>query len=96
MEDFKICTTAKRIVVKVGTSTLTHANGRLHLQRMESLARPLTDLRNGGREVVLVSSGAVGAGLGRLGLEEKNHAGTAGRCRRGPRPAHAGLFQTVL
>lgn len=71
MEDFKICTTAKRIVVKVGTSTLTHANGRLHLQRMESLARQLTDLRNGGREVVLVSSGAVGAGLGRLGLEER-------------------------
>lgn len=71
MDHFKLCTTAKRIVVKVGTSTLTHDNGRLHLQRMENLARQLTDLRNSGRDVVLVSSGAVGAGLGRLGLERR-------------------------
>jgi glutamate 5-kinase len=62
---------AKRIVVKVGTSTLTHDTGKLNLNRMELLVRQLTDLHNQGREVVLVTSGAVGVGLGRLGLRER-------------------------
>jgi glutamate 5-kinase len=60
-----------RIVVKVGTSTLTHNTGKLNLNRMEQLVRQLVDLRNQNREVILVTSGAVGAGMGRLGLTQK-------------------------
>lgn len=59
---------AKRIVIKVGTSSLTHENGKINLQKMESLARVLTDLANEGKEVVLVTSGAIGTGAQRLGL----------------------------
>lgn len=62
---------ARRIVVKVGTSSLTYANGKLHIHRIELLARQLADLQNSGREMVLVSSGAVGAGLGKLGLSAR-------------------------
>ncbi len=62
---------ARRIVIKVGTSTLTHASGKLNLNRMEQLVRQLADLQNQGKEVVLVTSGAVGAGLGRMGLSER-------------------------
>lgn len=62
---------AKRIVVKVGSSSLTHQTGKLDLQQIESLVRQLQDLRNQGKEVVLVSSGAVGAGMGKLGLAKK-------------------------
>lgn len=62
---------AKRIVVKVGTSTLTYETGKLNLNRMELLVRQLTDLHNQGREVVLVTSGAVGVGAGKLGLTER-------------------------
>ncbi|MBQ7718435.1 MAG: glutamate 5-kinase [Clostridia bacterium] len=62
---------AKRVVVKVGTSTLTHHNGRLNLRRIERLTRTLSDLKNQGREIILVSSGAVGAGAAKLGLRKK-------------------------
>jgi glutamate 5-kinase len=62
---------AKRIVIKVGTSTLAHSTGKLNLNRMEQLVRQLVDLQNQGREVVLVTSGAVGIGLGRLGFSER-------------------------
>jgi glutamate 5-kinase len=62
---------ARRLVVKVGTSTLTHKTGKLNLERMERLVRELVDQVNAGRQVVLVTSGAVGAGMGRLGLKEK-------------------------
>ncbi len=61
----------QRLVVKVGTSTLTHKTGKLNLERMERLVRELVDQVNCGRQVVLVTSGAVGAGMGRLGLSEK-------------------------
>ena len=57
-----------RVVVKVGTSTLTHSSGRLNLRRIEALARTLSDLKNAGREIVLVSSGAVSAGVAKSGL----------------------------
>lgn len=63
--------TAKRIVVKVGTSTLTHENGRLNLYRIETIVKQIADLVNQGKEMILVSSGAVGAGLAPLGLKEK-------------------------
>lgn len=62
---------ANRIVVKVGTSTLTHATGKLNLLRIEKLARELSDLANQGKQIILVSSGAVCAGMDRLGLKEK-------------------------
>lgn len=61
---------AKRVVIKVGTSTITYPGGQINLNRMEKMARELSDLRNQGKEVILVSSGAMGAGLGRLRLKE--------------------------
>lgn len=62
---------ARRIVVKVGTSSLTYNNGKLHIRSMELLVRQLADLKNSGKEILLVSSGAVGAGLGKLDLQAK-------------------------
>jgi glutamate 5-kinase len=61
----------KKIVVKVGTSLLAYDNGKINLQRMEKLVRVLADLHNSGREVILVSSGAVAVGIGMLGQEDK-------------------------
>ena len=60
-----------RIVIKVGTSTLTHSSGKLNLERVEKLVRVISNIRNIGHEVILVSSGAIGAGVGKVGLEEK-------------------------
>ncbi|MGI5825057.1 MAG: glutamate 5-kinase [Bacillota bacterium] len=62
---------AKRVVVKVGTSSLVYANGKLNFRAFDLLARQLADLKNSGRQVVLVSSGAVAAGMGKLALAEK-------------------------
>ena len=61
----------KRIVVKVGTSTLTYDNGNINLTRIEKLARVLSDIQNSGKEVVLVTSGAIGVGVSKLKLKEK-------------------------
>ena len=62
----------KRVVVKIGTSTLTHhKTGRLNIRRVEKLVKILADLQNEGKEIILVSSGAVGLGAGKLGLAEK-------------------------
>lgn len=61
----------KRIVVKVGTSTLTHKTGRLNIRRVEQLVKTLADIYNAGHEVILVSSGAIGLGMGKLGLRER-------------------------
>ena len=61
----------RRLVVKVGTSTLTHDTGRLNLRRMDHLARVLADLRNRGVEIILVSSGAIGVGVSKLKLASK-------------------------
>lgn len=60
-----------KIVVKVGTSTLAHTTGRLNIRRTSELCRVLSDLKNAGHEVILVSSGAIGMGVGKLGLREK-------------------------
>ena len=57
-----------RIVVKVGTSTLTYATGRLNIRHVEKLCKVLSDLKNAGNEVILVSSGAIGMGVGKLNL----------------------------
>lgn len=77
----------KRIVVKVGTSTLTHASGALDLRTMEKLVRVIADLTGAGHEIVLVSSGAIGVGTARLGLgarptelRMKQAAAAVGQC----------------
>ena len=57
-----------RTVIKVGTSTLAHTGGRLNIRRVELLCKILSDLKNAGHQVVLVSSGAIGMGVGKLGL----------------------------
>lgn len=63
--------THKRIIVKVGTTSLTYTNGRMDLKRIDNLAWVLSDLRNQGKDVVLVSSGAIAVGADRLNLSER-------------------------
>ena len=60
-----------RIVVKVGTSTLTHETGRINIRRIENLCKVLSDIKNAGHELILVSSGAIGLGVGKLNLKQK-------------------------
>ncbi len=62
---------AKRIVIKVGTSTLSHKNGHLNLHRIDLLVRQISDLANKGKEILLVTSGAVGAGLSKMKRTER-------------------------
>ena len=61
----------QRIVIKLGTSTLAHKTGKLNIRRMTNLVRVISDLHNSGREIIMVSSGAVGLGSGKIGLPEK-------------------------
>lgn len=77
----------KRIVIKLGTSTLTHRTGRLNIRRVENLVKVIADLKNAGKEIVIVSSGAVALGVGKLGLLErpkdtcmKQAAAAVGQC----------------
>ena len=76
-----------RIVVKIGTSTLTHATGHLNIRRVASLCQVISDIQNAGHEVILVSSGAIGMGVGKLGLRQrpkdiptKQAAAAVGQC----------------
>ena len=76
-----------RIVVKVGTSTLTHGTGKLNIRRVEKLCKVMSDLKNAGHEMVLVSSGAIGMGVGKLNLSgrpsdmpTKQAAAAVGQC----------------
>ena len=76
-----------RIVVKVGTSTLAYPTGRMNIRRVEELCRVLSDLKNAGNEIILVSSGAIGMGIGKLSLKErpkdiptKQAAAAVGQC----------------
>ena len=62
---------AKRIVVKVGTSTLTHENGGTNLRLLSQLARVLSDIRGSGKEIILVTSGAMGVGAAKLGFGQR-------------------------
>lgn len=62
---------SKRVVVKIGTSTLTYENGKLNFRRIEKISRTLTDIKNSGRDVILVTSGAIGVGVGKLNLSER-------------------------
>ena len=77
----------KRIVVKLGTSTLAHKTGKLNIRRMSNLVRVLSDLQNSGKEIIIVSSGAMGLGIGKLGLRKrpddtptKQAAAAVGQC----------------
>ena len=77
----------KRIVIKVGTSSLTYENGKLNLGSMERLVRGIADLKNSGKEIVLVSSAAIAVGQNRLGLKsrptqtkEKQATAAVGQC----------------
>ena len=76
-----------RIVVKIGTSTLAHPTGHLNIRRVEQLCKVLSDIKNAGNEVILVSSGAIGMGVGKLGLHcrpkdipTKQAAAAVGQC----------------
>ncbi len=76
-----------RIVVKVGTSTLTHSTGRMDIRHVETLCKVLSDVKNAGYEIVLVSSGAIGMGVGKLNLRGrpadmpgKQAAAAVGQC----------------
>ena len=76
-----------RIVVKIGTSTLTHASGCVNIRRIESLCKIISDMMNAGNEMILVSSGAIGMGTGKLNLKErpkdiagKQAAAAVGQC----------------
>ena len=73
-----------RIVVKVGTSTLAHSTGRLNIRHAEELVKVLSDLKNAGHEVILVSSGAIGMGVGKLSLSAHRYVLQAGLRRRRP------------
>ncbi len=82
-----VVSSARRIVVKVGTSTLTYDTGKVNFARIEKLAMVLSDLVNQGREVVLVTSGAIGVGVGKLKLKarpksvrEKQAVAAVGQC----------------
>lgn len=76
-----------RIVIKVGTSTLAYSTGNLNIRHMETLCKVISDIKNAGFEVILVSSGAVGMGMGKLSLSErpreltlKQAAAAVGQC----------------
>ena len=76
-----------RIVVKIGTSTLAHSTGHLNIRRVEHLCKVMSDIKNAGHEVILVSSGAIGMGVGKLGLRQrpqdiptKQAAAAVGQC----------------
>ena len=76
-----------RIVIKVGTSTLAYPTGHLNIRHFENLCKVLSDLKNAGHEIILVSSGAIGMGMGKLGLKArpedvptKQAAAAVGQC----------------
>ena len=76
-----------RVVIKVGTSTLAHPTGHLNIRRVENICKILCDIKNAGNEVILVSSGAIGMGVGKLGLRTrpsdiptKQAAAAVGQC----------------
>ncbi|MBS6444245.1 MAG: glutamate 5-kinase [Ruminococcus sp.] len=61
----------KRIVIKLGSSTLTHKTGRLNLRKMDNLIKVIADLHNSGKEIIMVSSGSIALGVGKLGFKER-------------------------
>ncbi len=63
--------TGKRMVVKVGTSTLTYATGHLNIRRVEKIVKTIADLQNAGNQMILVSSGSIALGMSKIGLRER-------------------------
>lgn len=62
-----------KAVIKIGTSTVAHPTGRINIRRMEELVKVISDVKNSGADVIIVSSGAIGMGAGKLGLKERPH-----------------------
>ena len=84
-----------RIVIKIGTSTLAHATGHLNIRRVEELCKIISDIKNSGHEVIVVSSGAIAVGTAKIGLPErpkelrmKQAAAAVGQCRLMHIPSH--------
>ena len=76
-----------RLVIKIGTSTLAHPSGHLNIKRVEHLCKVIADIKNSGNEIIMVSSGAIGMGVGKLGLKSrpkdmptKQAAAAVGQC----------------
>ncbi len=76
-----------RVVIKIGTSTLAHSTGHLNIRRVEEICKVVSDIKNAGNEVIMVSSGAIGMGVGKLGLTKrpqdiptKQAAAAVGQC----------------
>lgn len=76
-----------RIAIKIGTSTLAHATGHLNIRQVEKLCKIISDIKNAGHEVIMVSSGAIGMGVGKIGLQQrpkdiptKQAAAAVGQC----------------
>ena len=76
-----------RAIIKVGTSTLTHSTGALNIRRVEKMCKVISDLKNAGNDIIIVSSGAIGMGVGKLSLKErpkdiptKQAAAAVGQC----------------
>lgn len=76
-----------RVVIKIGTSTLAHSTGHLNIKRIEEICKVISDIKNAGNQVIMVSSGAIGMGVGKLGLKErpkdiptKQAAAAVGQC----------------
>lgn len=87
MKQLEAIKNANTVVIKLGTSTLTHSTGMLNLRRIEALVQSICDLQNSGKKMILVSSGAVSAGLAKIGfltrpdkIEEKQAAAAVGQC----------------
>ncbi|MDD4124102.1 MAG: glutamate 5-kinase [Eubacteriales bacterium] len=77
----------KRVVIKVGSSTLTHESGLLNIRKIETLVKCIADIQNSGRQIILVSSGAISCGIAKLGIYgkslgtvEKQAAASVGQC----------------
>lgn len=76
-----------RVVIKIGTSTLAHQTGHLNIKRVEEICKVISDIKNAGNQVIMISSGAIGMGVGKLGLKErptdiptKQAAAAVGQC----------------
>lgn len=72
----------QKTVVKVGTSTLTYENGKVNYRRVESLCKVLADLQNSGEQIMLVSSGAIGVGMGKTGMQKRRRSQKSRRWRQ--------------
>ena len=86
----------KRIVVKIGSSSLMHSEtGKLNLLKVERLVRTLVDIKNSGKDVILVSSGAIAVGRNSIGLHAGRASCQTGMCGNRTGQAHDGLPENI-